>query len=134
MEGVTVRELEDIKNDQGSLQHMLRSDDSEFTRFGEVYFSTIKPDVVKGWHKHLEQTSVLSCISGKVKLVLYDGKEFLEVVFGDGERKVVTIAPGVVYGWKNLAETDSMIANCASHPHDPDKSEKIPLEEISYDW
>ena len=55
--------------------HMLRADDPHFIQFGEIYFSTIYKGVIKGWHRHLEMTLNYACISGRVKLVIYDDRE-----------------------------------------------------------
>ncbi len=32
--------------------HMLKRTDPHFIEFGEIYFSTVYPGVVKGWHRH----------------------------------------------------------------------------------
>ena len=46
-----------------------------FIEFGEIYFSTIYPGVVKGWHRHREMTLNYACVHGRIKLVLYDDRE-----------------------------------------------------------
>ena len=48
------------------------ANDPHFIEFGEIYFSTRLPGVVKGWHRHREMTLNYACVSGRVKLVLYD--------------------------------------------------------------
>ena len=45
-----------------------------FKSFGEIYFSTIYKDVIKAWHLHKEATLNYACVSGEVKLVLYDDR------------------------------------------------------------
>ena len=39
-------------------------------------------------------------------------------------------------GWKGIGENVSIVANCASMPHDPDEIERISPddEKIPYDW
>ena len=135
LDTVQIKELRDLENEQGGLQHMLRADDAEFFRgFGEIYFSIVNPGVVKGWHRHLEQTSVLSCVHGDVLLVVHADGQFRSIRFGDGHRRLVLIPPGIVYGWKNLGTQPAILANCATHVHDPVKSEKLGLDTIPFDW
>jgi dTDP-4-dehydrorhamnose 3,5-epimerase-like enzyme len=42
---------------RGSVMHMLRADAEHFQGFGEIYFSTVNPGAIKGWHIHREMTS-----------------------------------------------------------------------------
>ena len=39
--GIKITPLKIIKDDRGSVMHMLRSDSEIFEKFGEIYFSTI---------------------------------------------------------------------------------------------
>ena len=41
--------LRRIPDERGTIYHMLKSTDPHFTKFGEIYFSSIYPGVVKGW-------------------------------------------------------------------------------------
>ena len=49
---------------------------------------------------------------------------------------LLTVPPLVWNGWKGLGEDLSIVANCASIPHDPDEIERKPAwdERIPYDW
>jgi dTDP-4-dehydrorhamnose 3,5-epimerase len=133
IDGVRIRSVQDLSDARGSLQHMIRSDDTEFfAGFGEIYFSITNPGVIKGWHRQRQQTNLLSCIKGRLRLVLFDDRDAspsrgqVQVVdCGDGARRLVRIPPGVVYGWQTLGDEPSILANCSSHPHDPATAEKI---------
>jgi len=50
--GVKIQPLKQIKDERGSVMHMLRSDSPYYEQFGEVYFSTVKQGVVKAWKQH----------------------------------------------------------------------------------
>ena len=52
IDGVVIKKLNQISDERGKIMHMLRSDDPLFEKFGEIYFSTIYPQVIKGWHLH----------------------------------------------------------------------------------
>ena len=44
---------------RGAIYHMLRSDDQDFIKFGEIYFSIAYPGVIKGWHEHTKPKIML---------------------------------------------------------------------------
>ena len=75
IEGVKITNLKIISDERGKVMHMLRSDSSVFKKFGEIYFSTIYQNIVKGWHLHLKSTLNYVCIKGEVKLVLFDDRK-----------------------------------------------------------
>ena len=72
IEGVVIVKLKKIPDERGAIYHMLRSDDPHFIKFGEIYFSTAYPGVIKGWHQHTKQTQNYAVIKGMIKLVLFD--------------------------------------------------------------
>jgi dTDP-4-dehydrorhamnose 3,5-epimerase-like enzyme len=48
IEGVRVVPLRRIPDERGTIHHMLRRTDPHFSEFGEIYFSTIYRNVIKG--------------------------------------------------------------------------------------
>lgn len=143
IEGVQVIPLRRIPDERGTVMHMLRSTDPHFTQFGEIYFSTVYPGVVKGWHRHREMTLNYACVSGRIKLVLYDDRpasstkgELVELFLGPDNYSLVIIPPCVWNGFKGMSEPQAVVANCATHPHDPARSERLdPFDRsIPYDW
>ena len=71
---VKVTPLKILSDNRGKVMHMLRKDDPVFEKFGEIYFSTINYNAIKGWHLHKESSLNYCCIFGEVKLVLYDDR------------------------------------------------------------
>ncbi len=143
IDGVSVAPRRQIVDERGKIMHMLRSDDPEFERFGEVYFSWVNPGVVKAWHLHKEMTLNYVCPHGLVKLVLYDGREesathgeVMEIFLGPDSHRLVTVPPGVWNGFKGVADQPSMVANCATLAHDPDEIVRMDptASDIPYDW
>ena len=142
IDGVEIVPLRRIPDERGTIYHMLRATDPHFIAFGEIYFTSIYRGVVKGWHRHRDMTLNYACISGRVKLVLYDDRPdsptkgaLLEVFLGPDDYSLVSIPPGVWSGFKGMTE-ESLVANCATHPHDPTRTERIdPFgDQIPYDW
>lgn len=143
IDGVLVVPLSRIPDERGTVMHMLRRTDPHFSEFGEIYFSTVYPGIVKGWHRHREMTLNYACVHGRVKLVLFDDRDdspsngqLMEIFLGPDNYSLVQIPPGVWNGFKGLGEEQAIVANCATHPHDPSRSDRLdPFEnDIPYDW
>lgn len=135
--------LRRIPDERGTVMHMLRRTDPHFIEFGEIYFSTVYPGVVKGWHLHREMTLNYSCVHGRIKLVVYDDRDgsatrgHLEEIFlGPDNYCLVQIPPGLWNGFKGMGSEPAIVANCCTHPHDPSRSERLdPLSDtIPYSW
>lgn len=140
--GLRVVPLRRIPDERGTVYHMLRADDPHFEQFGEIYFSSVYRDAIKGWHRHAEMTLNYACVWGRVKLVVLDDREgsesrgeVAEIFLGPDDYSLVQIAPGLWNGFKGMADV-SVMANCCTHPHDPSRSERIDPHAglLPYDW
>lgn len=138
---VQVVPLRRIPDERGTIFHMLRRSDPHFLEFGEIYFTTVYRDVIKGWHKHRDMTLNYACIHGRIKLVLYDDREgsqthgeLDEIFLGPDNYALAVIPPGIWTGFKGM--TDAIVANCCTHEHDPSLSTRLDpfSDRIPYDW
>ena len=143
IDGVVVSPRKVIPDDRGVVLHMLKATDPEFERFGEIYFSTIFPGVVKGWHLHREMIINYVVPSGMIKLVLFDDRkgspthgEIQEIYLGERNHVLVKVPVLVWNGFKCVGSSPAIVANCASIPHDPHEIERLDPHEshIPYDW
>jgi dTDP-4-dehydrorhamnose 3,5-epimerase len=145
IDGVKVKKLKVIPDERGRLMEMLRSDDDEFIKFGQIYMTSAYPGVVKGWHYHKVQTDNFVVVKGMMKVVLYDSREdsttkgeVNEFFMGEHNPILLQIPPYVFHGFKCISETEAMVINTPTevfnykqpdefrvHPHDND---------IPYDW
>ncbi len=141
--GVIIKQLRKIPDERGAIYPMLRNNDAEFKQFGEIYFSIVNPQAIKGWHLHKIMTLNYVVVSGMIKLVLYDGRPksstkgvLQEIFMGDDNYVLVTVPPGVVNGFKGISVQKSIVANCATHPHDPKEIERLDpyTKKIPYNW
>jgi dTDP-4-dehydrorhamnose 3,5-epimerase len=143
IEGVQVIPLRRIPDERGTIFHMLKATDPHFTRFGEIYFSTVYPGVVKGWHRHDAATLNYACIHGRIKLVLFDDRDgsptrgqVMEIFLGPDQYSLAVIPPQVWNGFKGMSEPHAIVANCRSDPHDPAGMSRLDpfRNDIPYDW
>ncbi len=121
---VKITKLKIISDDRGKVMHMLRTDSPAFKEFGEIYFSTIYQDKIKGWHLHKESSLNYVCIKGRVRLTLFDDRpgsksknEIQEIILSPREYNLITIPPNIWNGFKGLDKDESIIANCLTLPH-----------------
>lgn len=141
--GVEIRPLKQIGDERGMVMHMLRGDAPHFQSFGEVYFSLVHSGIVKAWKQHKAMTQNYAVPVGEILLVLYDDRQgsetrgvVQEIEVGRDKYGLVTVPPGLWYGFKGVAACDSVIVNCASIPHDPLEVENKSSDDttIPYRW
>lgn len=133
IEGVIITPLRVIQDGRGAVLHMLRMDSPLFRRFGEVYFSEIKPGVIKAWKRHRRMTQHFAVPVGRVKFVICDDRtdsrtrgHTAEYVLGRPDAyHLLVIPPMVWYGFQGLGNSLSIVANCTDIAHDPDEAEQM---------
>jgi dTDP-4-dehydrorhamnose 3,5-epimerase len=144
IDGASTRALRVMPDERGWLMEVLRVDDPEFTKFGQVYISATYPGVVKAWHFHKHQVDHFACVSGMVKLVLVDTREdsptkglVNEFYLGDQNPALVRVPNGVYHGWKCISLTPSLVVNVPNEPYnrtEPDEYRLAPHGTLDYDW
>jgi dTDP-4-dehydrorhamnose 3,5-epimerase len=145
IEGVKVKKLKIIPDERGRLMEILRSDDEAFKKFGQVYMTTAYPGVVKAWHYHKKQDDNFTCISGKMRLALYDArpksptyKEVNDFIISLEDPMVVTIPKLVYHGFKCISDCEAVVINTVTIPYNYKTPDEFRLDEydndIPYDW
>lgn len=118
----------------------------------QVYVSTTRPGIVKGWHVHAQQTDRFVCVRGAVLVALCDLRGLLShrgmamrvktyVLDSSRGMSQLTIPPGVAHGWRALDSSDgeSWVMNLCSHEYDgTDEWRKSPrcspADGVYFDW
>jgi len=143
IDGVRVHPLRKIPDERGVIMPMLRADAPHFERFGEIYFSGVYPGAIKAWHLHRHMTLAYAVVVGMIKLALYDPREasptrgqVQELFLGEQHYCLVQVPPGIWNGFKGYGTHMAVVANCATHPHDPDEVVRLdPFSpDIPYAW
>lgn len=145
IDGVKVKKLRVIPDERGRLMEMVRADEEDFIKFGQVYMTTAYPEVVKGWHYHKKQYDNMVVIHGMMKIALYDMRkesptygEVNEFFAGPHNPIRITIPPGVCHGFKCISSEEAVVINTVSEPYDyetPDEYRIDPHDnDIPYDW
>jgi len=140
---VKITPLKQIIDSRGKIMHMLRTDSPNFKSFGEIYFSTVNPKIIKAWHLHKEATLNYVCIRGEVELVLFDDREqsrtkgkYQKLILSPDNYFLVTIPPYIWNGFKGTYQEESIIANCLDQAHDENEMVRKDPEDsyFEYKW
>ncbi|MBU0571915.1 MAG: dTDP-4-dehydrorhamnose 3,5-epimerase family protein [Candidatus Omnitrophica bacterium] len=145
IEGVKIKKLKIIPDERGRLMEILRRDDEIFQNFGQVYMTTAFPGVVKAWHYHKIQTDSFTCIRGKMRLGLCDGREG-SPTFGNTEEYVISLAnpllvripPEVYHGFKCVSAEEAVVINTVTEPYNYKEPDEYRVDafdnDIDFDW
>jgi dTDP-4-dehydrorhamnose 3,5-epimerase len=137
---VLISPLNKIANPKGDIYHALKSTSPGYVGFGEVYFSEIKKDVIKGWKKHNRLILNIVVPVGKIEFVLYDDRiksisrnTFCSIVIGSNNYSRLTVPSGIWIAFRGL-EDFNMLMNVISEEHDFNESENVELNSFQYSW
>jgi len=145
IDGVAVRKAKVLPDERGRLGEIMRADDTWFQKFGQVYFTTTYPGIVKAWHFHKKQTDHFYVIKGLLKVALYDERQnsptkgiVNQVYLGEHCPGVLRIPPGVQHGWMCVSDCEAYIVNIVSEMYNYDKPDEYRTHphdnHIPYDW
>jgi len=143
--GVKLKKLRVIPDERGRLMEILRSDDELFTKFAQVYMTTVYPGVVKAWHYHKVQTDNFAVVHGMMKVVLYDSRdgsstksELNEFYLGDHNPALLQIPNLVYHGFKCISDHEAIVINCPTELYNYAQPDEYRLDphnnDIPYDW
>lgn len=145
IDGVKTREIKVNIDDRGRLAEILRSDSDIFIKFGQVYYTTAYPGVVKAWHYHKIQTDHFFCLKGTARLALYDARDgsptkglVNEFHLGEHNPQLVVIPNLVYHGFKTISQEEAIMINVPTEPYDHENPDEYRLDpfnnDIPYDW
>jgi len=145
IDGVKIKKLRVIPDERGRLMEILRSDEEIYEKFGQIYITAAYPGVVKAWHYHREQTDHLVCISGMMKIVLYDAREgsstngeVNEFFCGVHNPLLIKVPKGIYHGFKCISDTEALVINIPDKLYDYDSPDEFRVDphknDIPYDW
>lgn len=142
IDGVVLTPLRMIPTPGGDVWHGMKRTDPGYAGFGEAYFSTITPQAIKPWKRHLRMTLNLVVPVGEIRFVLHDEREN-SPSFGQTQTvrlsrehnyQRLTVPPGVWMAFRGESASTSILLNIADLLHDPDEAERGTLETFAYDW
>ncbi|MEK7867873.1 MAG: dTDP-4-dehydrorhamnose 3,5-epimerase family protein [Candidatus Omnitrophota bacterium] len=145
IQGVEIKKLKIIPDGRGRLMEILRSDEPIFQKFGQVYMTTAYPGVAKAWHYHKLQDDHFTCISGVMRLALYDSredsptyKEINDFVVSLDNPILVKIPKLIYHGFKCVSDIEAIVINVPTMTYNYKVPDEYRLDafdnDIPYDW
>ena len=114
-----------IKNYKGNIIKFINNKNNLFKKFDEVYFSEIKPNMIKGWNYHKKNTCLISVIIGKVKFFIFDPskKKLLKIILSEKNNKIIQIPSKLWFSFKSFS-SKSILINIIDNVHSSKESLK----------
>ena len=121
--------LKIFKNTKGDVLKYLNKKNEYFKKFGEIYFTEIKKNKVKGWNFHKKNQCLISVPFGKVKFTLakkINSKKKV-ITIGKKNHSIIVIPPGYWFKFESL-EKISLVVNTLNNIHKDGESLKLPIK------
>jgi dTDP-4-dehydrorhamnose 3,5-epimerase len=129
IDGLMIESKKIIQGERGCVYHMVRASQTSMP-IKEVYFSSVKSGVSKGWKRHRLMWQRFTVPIGEIEFSFIDARsdsktfqKELSVVISASNHALITVPPGIWYTFKCLSSSESLIVNAPSHEHDPDELE-----------
>lgn len=119
-----------IANKKGNLQKFVDKKSNSFKGFGEIYFTEIKKNKIKGWKKHKKNYSLLKTILGKVKFTFFYKDNFYSLTIKQTDNQLLQIPPNLWFSFKGISKKN-LLCNVMNEVHSDKEVENIDLNEFN---
>ena len=126
---VIVFKTKEIANKKGNLQKFVDNKSNLFKGFGEIYFTEIKKNKIKGWKKHKKNYSLLKTILGKVKFTFFYKDNFYSLNIKQADNLLIQIPPNVWFSFQGISKKN-LLCNLMNKAHSDKEVENIDLNEF----
>ena len=127
-----------IPNTNGDVLHFIKNNSDGYNEFGEVYFSEVIPESIKGWKRHRKMIMNLIVPLGSIRFILFDERiesasfgNYQEIILSRSNYCRITIPPMIWFAFENIGVNKALIINFASIPHDPKEVDIAELNKYS---
>jgi dTDP-4-dehydrorhamnose 3,5-epimerase len=141
IDGVIIRELTQYDDKRGWLMELFRQDEIPEEYFPVMaYVSMTKPGIARGPHEHKDQTDCFCFVGPSTfRLYLWDNRkdspsygQSYRVEFGEKQKAMVIVPPGVVHAYKNIGDVDGLVYNAPNKLY-AGREKKEPVDEIRHE-
>jgi dTDP-4-dehydrorhamnose 3,5-epimerase len=135
LKNIKIIKMKSFKNNKGNVLRAFRKNEKNIGNFGEVYFSWINKNKIKGWKLHKKMHMNLVVPVGLVKFVFCENNKFKEFVIGEKNYYRIYVPNQIYFAFQNLSKTKSLVVNYSNIIHQ-NANETINKnnKEISYQW
>ena len=126
---IKIIKLKVSTNPKGDVLKYLTRKNKYLKKFGEVYFTEIKKNMVKGWNFHKKCWCLLAVPYGKVKFTFaknINSKKKI-IIIGKKNYSIIVVPPRIWFNFMSI-EKISLVVNTLNHVHNKNETLKIPIE------
>ncbi|HEY8268901.1 MAG TPA: hypothetical protein VIG34_09600 [Xanthobacteraceae bacterium] len=135
IKGVEFRPTRPVPHEEGHVTEVARTD---WEMLGgplvQVHITTTFPDRIRAWGLHQLGTDRLFVVTGLVKIVVFDGRDSSatngqvnEFLVSEKNPGLLTIAPNLYHGWKNIGTTEAIIINMPDRAYNYEAPDALDL-------
>lgn len=146
IDGVSVREVLNVPKANGYLTEMYRRDWKESAGgVDQIFQVVLDPGAISAWHAHANTIDRLFVSYGRMRIVLYDGREdspthgmVNEFRFGTIRPAMIHVPPRVWHGVQNVDAHVSILVNVVDRAYDYEDPDhwRVPADSpaIPFTW
>ena len=125
---IKVIKLKKFDNPIGDTMKYLSKKSSFFKGFGEVYFSEIKKNKIKGWNYHKKYWCLLCVPFGKVKFNFKNqlNSKLKSITIGKKNYSVIIVPPKIYFSFKSEV-ANSLVVNTINGVHNENETIKVSI-------
>ena len=125
---IKVIKLKKFDNPIGDTMKYLSKKSSFFKGFGEVYFSEIKKNKIKGWNYHKKYWCLLCVPFGKVKFNFKNqlNSKVKSITIGKKNYSVIIVPPKIYFSFKSEV-ANSLVVNTINGVHNENETIKVSI-------
>ena len=125
---IKVIKLKKFNNPIGDTMKYLSKKSSFFKGFGEVYFSEIKKNKIKGWNYHKKYWCLLCVPFGKVKFNFKNqlNSKVKSITIGKKNYSVIIVPPKIYFSFKSEV-ANSLVVNTINGVHNENETIKVSI-------
>jgi dTDP-4-dehydrorhamnose 3,5-epimerase len=135
IEGVEFRPTRPVPHEDGVVAEIARADwEMIGGPLAQVHMTTTLPGRVRAWGLHQASTDRLFVVLGLIKLVVFDGRigsptfgKFNEFTVSEKNPGLLSIAPFLYHGWKNIGSNEAIIINMPERMYDYENPDALDL-------
>ena len=126
-------QLKKFNLNKGNVLKGMNKNDKNFNGFGEVYFSFIKKNQIKGWKKHTKMKMNLIVPIGKVEFRFFNEKKkkYQNIIIGQNNYKRIFVPNNIWFAFKGHNITN-LIMNVSNIVHAKNEVSRKKLKDLKF--
>ncbi len=129
LEKIKIVSLKILKNTRGDVLKYINKKNKYLNKFGEIYFTEIKKNKVKGWNFHKKNQCLITVPFGKVKFTFtkkMNSKKKI-IIIGRKKYSIIVVPPGNWFKFESL-EKISLVVNTLDNVHNDNETLKLQIK------